>query len=127
LGVGAGLIYLMGLDDAYFSTPNPGALIYGCPAGALPILALHEPDPADDIAALGRVALQLSGHTHGGQVRLPGLGAPVLPPMGLKYDQGLFRVGDMWLYTTRGIGVPGPPVRFNCPPEITEITLLSGA
>ena len=46
------------------------------------------------------------------------------PVQGRKYDQGLNRVRDMWVYTTRGIGVIGPPVRLNCRPEITEITLV---
>jgi hypothetical protein len=59
-------------------------------------------------------------------VRLPGFGPFVLPRYGRKYDQGLFQVGDMWLYTTRGVGVIGPPLRLNCRPEITEITLVSG-
>ena len=57
-------------------------------------------------------------------MRLPGIGAPILPPLGEKYDLGLYRVHDMWLYTTRGIGVIDPPVRLNCRPEITEITLV---
>ena len=85
---------------------------------------MHEPDFADEYARDGRVSLQLSGHSHGGQVRLPGLGALRLPPYARKYDSGLYRIGQMWLYTNRGIGVIRPPVRINCPPEITEITLL---
>ena len=67
--------------------------------------------------------IHLSGHSHDGQVRLPGLGAPILPRYGKKYDQGLNRANDLWVYTNRGLGVIGPPVRFNCPPEVTEITL----
>jgi hypothetical protein len=47
-----------------------------------------------------------------------------LPYLSWKYDQGLYRVNDMWLYTNRGIGITNVPVRFNCPPEITEITLV---
>jgi len=89
------------------------------------ILLAHEPDLADEFAKDGRVALQLSGHSHGGQVRVPGLGPLVLPYLGQKYDQGLNRVGDMWVYTNRGLGVIPPPVRLNCRPEITEITLVS--
>ncbi|MFN2275647.1 MAG: metallophosphoesterase, partial [Anaerolineales bacterium] len=64
--------------------------------------------------------------THGGQVRLPGIGAPFLPRYGQKYDQGLYDLGGMQLYTTRGIGVIGPPLRFNCRPEITLLTIKSG-
>ena len=91
-------------------------------------LLVHEPDLADNYAKDRRITLQLSGHTHGGQVRIPFIGAPVLPYSGHKYDHGLYQVNQMWLYTTRGIGVIGPPfgppIRFNCPPEITEITLV---
>ena len=70
-----------------------------------------------------RVALMLSGHTHGGQVRLPLLGAMDLPTMGRKYVEGLFQLQNMQLYVNRGIGTVGLPFRLNCPPEITSITL----
>ncbi len=123
LGSGPGTIYLAGLDDGWSGTPDLKLALEKRPAGAPTILLVHEPDLADTICQDGRVLLQLSGHTHGGQVRLPGLGAPVLPPFGRKYDQGLYRVNEMWLYTNRGIGLIGPPVRFNCPPEITLLTL----
>lgn len=123
--VGRGLIYLAGLDDGWSGAPDLDATLNRQPAGALTILLAHEPDLAGGFARDGRVSLQLSGHSHGGQVRLPGLGAPVLPYLGQKYDQGLYRVQEMWLYTNRGIGVIGPPIRFNCPPEITEITLTT--
>ena len=71
------------------------------------------------------VDLQLSGHSHGGQVRLPGIGPLILPLLGVKYPMGLYRVGGMPLYVTRGIGMIAPAVRFNCPPEVTHITLRS--
>ena len=87
------------------------------------VLLVHEPDFADTVAADGRIALQLSGHSHGGQVRLPGIGALQLPSWGRRYDHGLYRLQEMHLYTNRGLGVADIPVRFNCPPEVTEITL----
>jgi predicted MPP superfamily phosphohydrolase len=66
----------------------------------------------------------LAGHTHGGQVTLPWLGTPLVPSMfGRKYVRGLFRRGDTWMYVNRGLGVVAPPVRLNCPPEITLIHL----
>jgi predicted MPP superfamily phosphohydrolase len=86
-------------------------------------LLSHEPDLADNYSQDKRVSLQLSGHTHGGQVRIPGKGAIALPAYGKKYKQGLYRVNEMWLYTNRGIGVIPPPVRINCRPEITHIQL----
>jgi uncharacterized protein len=66
----------------------------------------------------------LCGHTHGGQVRIPFLGAPYLPVHSRKYDAGLFRVGDQRLYVNRGLGYLHQ-FRFNCRPEITVFTLTS--
>jgi predicted MPP superfamily phosphohydrolase len=123
LQAGRAKIHLAGVDDVWNGKPDLATTLDETPADALTILLSHEPDYADTVARDGRVALQLSGHSHGGQVRLPGIGAPILPYLGKKYDQGLYRVGQMWVYTNRGIGVVGPPVRINCPPEITKITL----
>ena len=67
--------------------------------------------------------MMLSGHTHGGQIRLPLMRAMVLPPMGRKYVEGWFQLGRLQLYVNRGIGTIGVPFRFDCPPEITSITL----
>ncbi len=86
------------------------------------ILMAHEPDFADEVVGSG-VDLMLSGHTHGGQVRIPFAPPFNLPPLGRKYVQGLFRLGDLQLFVTRGIGTVGVPFRFLCPPEITVITL----
>lgn len=125
LTVGEDVLYLAGLDDGWSGHPDLDAALAGLPDGAPVILLAHEPDLADAFSQDSRVSLQLSGHSHGGQIRLPNVGAVVLPYMAWKYDQGLYRVNDMWLYTNRGIGVTNEPVRFNCPPEITEITLVS--
>ena len=125
LSVGKEILYLAGVDDSWSGRPDLELALAKLPAGAPAILLAHEPDLADTFALDGRVSLQLSGHSHGGQIRLPGLGAPILPPLGRKYDQGLFRVQDMWVYTTRGIGLTPVPIRLNCPPEITEITLVA--
>jgi predicted MPP superfamily phosphohydrolase len=65
----------------------------------------------------------LAGHSHGGQVRFPLVGALHTPPGGKKYVEGLFRMGRMQLYVNRGIGTVGLPFRLNCPPEITLFTL----
>lgn len=127
LSAGGQQLYLAGVDDCWSGSPDLQMALDGVAAGAPVVLLAHEPDFADTFGRDGRVALQLSGHSHGGQVRLPGIGALVLPAYGQKYDAGLNRAGDMWVYTTRGIGVIGPPVRFNCPPEITEIRLVSKA
>ncbi len=123
LGVGKEILYLAGLDDGWSGQLDLEAALAQWPSAAPTILLAHEPDLADIFALDGRISLQLSGHSHGGQVRLPGIGAPILPHLGRKYDQGLYRVGDMWVYTNRGLGLGPIPTRFNCPPEITEITL----
>lgn len=124
IGVGPAQLYLAGVDDVWSGQPDLNSALADAPPEVPVILLAHEPDLADRFVADGRVSLQLSGHTHGGQVRLPGIGALVLPRFGKKYDLGLYRVGDTWLYTNRGLGVVGPPIRFNCRPEITEITLI---
>jgi uncharacterized protein len=88
---------------------------------------VHEPDFADHVVRHPRfplIDLMLSGHSHGGQVRLPFLGPLILPPMGKKYVEGLFQFGHMQLYVNRGLGTVGLPFRLNCPPELTHITLV---
>jgi predicted MPP superfamily phosphohydrolase len=125
LHIDGATLYLAGLDDLWDGKPDLDAALVGSPPGAPVVLLAHEPDFADDITLDGRVSLQLSGHSHGGQVRLPGFGAFILAPHSEKYDQGLYNVDGMWVYTTRGIGLGGVSCRVNCPPEVTEITLLS--
>jgi hypothetical protein len=124
LDIGGAQLYLAGVDDGWSGRPDLNAALDNRPTDVPTILLAHEPDLANTFSLDGRVSLQLSGHSHGGQVRIPGLGAPILPYLGQKYDQGLQRANDMWVYTNRGIGVIGPPVRFNCRPEVTEITLV---
>ncbi len=86
------------------------------------ILLYHAPDLAPQAAASGLIDLQLSGHTHGGQVRLPWFGALVTSShYHKKLEMGLYRLQDMLLFVNRGIGLEGkgaPRVRFNCRPEI---------
>jgi predicted MPP superfamily phosphohydrolase len=124
LDIGGELLYLAGVDDGWSGQPDLKAALDEHRGNTPVILLAHEPDLADAFARDGRVSLQLSGHTHGGQVRVPALGPIILPYLGQKYDQGLHRVNDMWIYTNRGLGVIPPPVRLNCRPEITEITLV---
>lgn len=90
----------------------------------LTILLAHEPDFADEVRKFP-VDLQLSGHSHGGQIRLPLVGMPYLPPLAKKYPLGYRRLGSLSLYTNRGLGTTFLPMRFNAPPEVTFITLRS--
>ena len=125
LTVGQGRLYLAGVDDGLWGRPDLKAAMAKLPADTPVILLAHEPDLADRYTLDRRIGLQLSGHTHGGQICLPGLGALYLPYLGCKYDRGLYRVNSTWLYTNRGIGSTRLPVRINCRPEITEFTLVA--
>lgn len=118
-------LWVAGVDDVWEQRADLAATLAEVPPGASVILLAHEPDFADEVAADGRVALQLSGHTHGGQVRLPIIGPPVLPYLGRKYPAGLYRIGPMQLYVSRGVGLIAPPVRFLCRPEVTVLELRS--
>jgi predicted MPP superfamily phosphohydrolase len=119
-------IWIVGVDDVYEGANDLDKALRGIPLTETKIVAVHEPDFADELARHA-VDLQLSGHSHGGQVRIPGYGAPILPRLGRKYSMGLNRVGNLQVYTNRGIGVVTPPVRLNCPPEVTLVTLVGSA
>jgi predicted MPP superfamily phosphohydrolase len=118
-------IWVAGTDDALEGQADLPASLAAIPRDDATVLLAHEPDFAD-YAARFPVDLQLSGHSHGGQVRIPGIGPIVLPAMARKYHTGLNRVGNLQVYTSRGLGVINPPVRLNCPPEVSFITLLKG-
>jgi uncharacterized protein len=117
---------IIGVDDGWSGKPDLMHSLGEVNDKMPGILLWHEPDLADQVPQDGRVSLQLSGHTHGGQVRLPGKGALILPYLGTKYDCGLYRFERMYLYTNRGIGIISVPFRFHCRPEVTSI-ILSGA
>jgi len=97
------------------------------PPGAFTIFLYHTPDEIEEAAATGRVDLYCAGHTHGGQVAMPVYGALVtLSKFGKRFESGLHRVGETWLYVTRGVGMeggPAPRVRFLARPEVTVIEL----
>lgn len=115
-------VWIVGTDDALNGRPDLRRALAGVPRDECKLLLMHEPDFAD-YAARYPIDLQLSGHSHGGQVRLPGVGPLVTPTLANKYREGLFHVGAMQLYVSRGVGMIGIPVRFNCPPEISLFTL----
>lgn len=114
---------IAGLDDISEDEHRMEDLLERLPINTTSILLAHEPDYAEVSSSFGRFVLQLSGHSHGGQVVIPFLGPPILPKWARKYPAGLYRVGEMWLYTNRGVGMTSPFVRFNCRPEITVFTL----
>ncbi len=116
---------IAGVDDIREKQDRLDLLLPQLPEDGSALLLVHEPDSADAMSATGRFAAQFSGHTHGGQLALPLLGPLYLPEWGRKYPQGLYQVGDMLLYTNRGVGVTSVNFRFNCRPEITIFTLES--
>lgn len=119
-----GPLWITGLDSAWAGRPDlRSALRHWNPAEPNLIL-LHEPDAADRLAAQNLAAVQLAGHTHGGQVRAPFIGAIETPHLGRKYILGHHRVRDLHLHVNPGLGTMGVPFRFLCRPEVTLHTLV---
>jgi uncharacterized protein len=114
-------LWLCGLDSLE-GRPDLAGSLKTVPKDEPVVLFMHEPDFADR-AAKFPVDLQLSGHSHGGQVWVPGIGAPWLPFGARKYPRGRYQVGPLPLYTNVGLGTIRLPVRLNCIPEVTLITL----
>lgn len=137
---GGAALHVAGLDDVWeqqhrlervldrLPAPAPAPAGPEAPASAC-VLLVHEPDFADSAAATGRFDLQLSGHSHGGQVSLPLLGPPLLPYLARRYPRGLYRIASsaatppLVQHTNPGLGAVRPRVRFNCRPEITVLEL----
>jgi uncharacterized protein len=120
---GAAKLHIAAVDDVREKMDRLDQVMAALPESGAAILLAHEPDFADVSAATGRFDLQISGHSHGGQIVLPLIGPPLLPELGRKYPSGLYDVKGMYLYTNRGIGVTTVNARFNCRPEITVFTL----
>jgi predicted MPP superfamily phosphohydrolase len=116
-------LHIAGVDDYWENKARLRDVLDQIPDQGAAILLAHEPDFALISAKSRRFDLQLSGHTHGGQVQLPKIGPIILPMYGRKYPNGLFKIDDMLLYTNRGLGTGRPQIRFNCRPEITMLTL----
>lgn len=117
--------WLSGVDDVITKGADLDAALHDVPKDEPVVLLAHEPDYADHVARYP-VDLQLSGHTHGGQVRLPFVGPLYLPELARKYVWGLYKIGELTLYTNAGLGTVEVPVRLNCPPEITMLTIRRG-
>lgn len=117
-------LWLAGVEDVLRGDADLSEALRGIPSGDPIVLLAHEPDFADLVARYP-VDLQLSGHSHGGQVRFPLVGAIYLPPLGRKYPLGLRQIDRLTLYTNVGLGTLQIPVRWNCSPEVTLITLRS--
>jgi predicted MPP superfamily phosphohydrolase len=117
-----GRLWLAGVEDVMYARPDLDRTLQNVAPQEPVVLLAHEPDFADE-AARYKVDLQLSGHSHGGQIRLPFAVSLYLPPLARKYPWGMRRVGPLALYTNVGIGTIQVPMRWNCSPEVTLITL----
>jgi hypothetical protein len=115
---------MAGIDSAWVKKDRLDIVLKKIPLDGPAILLAHEPDLAVKSAATKRFSLQLSGHSHGGQLIIPGVGTPFRGPLFRKYPHGKYTVGDMWQYTSRGLGTNGYWIRINCPPEIAVINLI---
>lgn len=137
LKVGDIYLWLLGIEDTGYTGGFFGdfqamwqkardalaLLLRGIPADEPRLLLVHNPDFTEMLPE-GRIDLALCGHTHGGQVRLPFIGAPVVPScFGQKYAGGLVQGPSTLVYVNRGIGLTVLPVRFNCRPEVTRLRL----
>lgn len=120
-------LWLFGVDDLAQGNTDLVQLYSACPPDEMRITLAHNPDFIDEYTDKQQhTDFMLSGHTHGGQIRFPLLGAPHMKLLGHEYVMGLQRKDTMQIYTTRGIGTVGPPIRFFCPPEIVLYTLRRG-
>ncbi len=117
---------LAGVDDLWAGRPDLERALAGVGGNVPRILLCHNPDYAEEMASGPPVDLMLAGHTHGGQVRLPLLGQPRLPVRWRKYAAGLAAGPRCPVYTCRGLGMVGIPIRLNCRPELAIVRLRRG-
>ena len=119
-----GRFLLAGVDDLLGGDPRFDRALRSREDGVPTVLMSHNPD-VFPTAVEQRVSLVLAGHTHGGQIRIPGL-AVLVRMSRYRLDEGRFQVGDSQLIVTRGLGVTGLPVRIACPPEALLLDFVSG-
>jgi predicted MPP superfamily phosphohydrolase len=115
-------VVIAGVDDPVTGHDDLTAALAGIAPDAVTVLLSHTPDLFPQVPA--HVDLMLAGHTHCGQVTVPGLGRPMVPShFGQRYAAGLVVEGGHQLYVTCGIGTAVMPVRFGNPPEVVVLTL----
>ena len=119
-------LHFAGLDCYFERRDRLDQVLARIPESGAAILLVHEPDFAVVSAPSERFDLQLSGHSHGGQVVFPGIGPLFLPKFAKKYPLGLYRINGMLQYTNRGIGTSHLRLRINCPAEVSLFTLRAG-
>ena len=119
---GGARLYVAGVDDTWTSRDDMKRALEGRPPGVPTVLLAHDPDLFPQAHALS-VELTLSGHTHGGQLAVPGVRRLSLARVMTRWTSGMYREGRSWLYVNRGAGTTGPPVRLGAPAELTVLTL----
>ena len=120
----AGALAIGGVGDLQFDVIDFQATFAGVPGDVPRIVLSHDPDAFAYWPREVRCDLMLSGHTHGGQARLPLLGPPFVPSQfGFRFLAGLIREGGRRLYVSRGLGAITVPFRWHCPPEVTLLAL----
>lgn len=118
----AGPVVIAGIDDLTSGYPHVGLALARIPLGKPVIMLMHEPDSFAEVPA--SVALTLAGHTHGGQILIPGVGAPQLgTAFGRAHRRGMYTEGGRRLVVSSGIGTTTIPIRLEVPPEIVVVTL----
>lgn len=120
---GGAFLHFGGVDSVTLGKHRLDIVLKKLPDAGPAILLAHEPDFADVSATTGRFSLQISGHSHGGQFVIPGIGTLVKAPHAKKYPLGRYQIGEMVHYTSRGLGTNVFWIRINCPPELTVFTL----
>ena len=119
-------VFIAGIDSIWGGTPDPSKTWSGHQRHQPVIALVHEPDAFDHLRLSHRIDLQLSGHTHGGQCRVPLIGyAPAKVKYGKNYIYGHYEKEQSQLWVGRGIGTVGLRVRFACSPELVILTLRS--
>ena len=123
LDTAAGPIWLVGVSDYWTRSHDVNSALAGVGTDTSPIILFtHNPDLFPDVPS--RVSLTLAGHTHGGQVRFPFIGAPIVPSQfGVRFAAGHIVEGGRHLFVATGIGTSILPVRFRVPPAISVVTV----
>lgn len=123
---GACAFWLAGVSDFWEGAHDVDAALSAVPPDEPTLLFTHNPDVFPEIPA--RVSLTIAGHTHGGQVYLPGVGRPIVPSRyGERFAIGHIIENGRHLFVSSGLGTSIVPVRFLVPPEVTLLALHSGA
>lgn len=123
LNKGVHRIRICGVDDLNLGDPDAESALADATTSDIVLMLSHNPDFLETLTD-PRVTLALSGHTHGGQIRIPGWGAPVIPSeYGQKYAYGLVNAPTTQVLVTSGVGTIIVPARFCCPPEVVSIKI----